>query len=382
MIINNSLPKILFVVNSDSFFVSHRLPIALKAQKEGFEVHVLAGLSDECKEIHNHKFKIYKLNLKKTSINPISFWKSFYQVIRVLFLVRPDILHLITVKPIIWGGLAANLLKPKCVVASVTGLGQIHRDKRVSSKFIKKIIEILYRIAYSNKLNRFFIFQNNYDKNYIKKLLKISEDKIIMTNGAGVYLHKYKPKPFPENEPVFLFASRLLKAKGVLDFIEAANLVNNAKFIIAGKYDPINRDSIEKKILDKAINSGKVKYLGYVENISKLINQSSVVVLPSYYGEGLPKILIEASACGRPVITTELPGCQDAIINRKTGYFVKPKSAVNLAKKINIFIKNPERIIAMGKESRRLAEKKFDINEVIKKHMILYKSFLNESKNI
>ena len=376
------MPKILFVVNDDSFFISHRIQLAINAQKEGFDVHILTGLSNESNEIYNFKFHIYKLNQKNTSINPISFFNSFVKVIRVLFYLKPEVLHLITVKPIIWGGLATKFFNPKIVIASVTGLGQVYKDKRISSYLIKKIIDFLYLIAYKTKENKFFIFQNKYDMNYIKKLLKIDNRKIIMTNGAGVFLDEYKPKPLPKKEPVFLFASRLLKAKGVLDFIEAANLVENAKFIIAGKFDPLNRDSINKKILQEVIQKGKVKYVGYIDNICEIINNSSVVVLPSYYGEGLPKILIEASACGRPIITTNIPGCKDSIVNGKTGYFVKARSPRNLAKKFNLFINKPEKIHLMGKESRKLAEKKFDINEVIKKHMILYKSYLKDPKNI
>ncbi len=371
------MPKILFVVNSDSFFVSHRLPIAISAQKEGFEIHILTGLSNECKDIYKHQFKIHKLNLNKTSINPLSFCRSFVKVISTLLMIKPEILHLITVKPIIWGGLATKLFNPKVVIASVTGLGQIHTDHRFSSIIIKKIIEILYIFSYSNQRNKFFIFQNKYDNIYIKRLLKLKEDKIIMTNGAGVYLDQFKPMPFPKGKPVFLFAARLLKAKGVLNFIEAASFISNAQFIIAGKLDPHNRDSIDKRILYKAINEQKVKYYGYIKDISKLISQSSVVVLPSYYGEGLPKILIEASACGRAIITTNLPGCKDAVVEGRTGFFTKAKSSENLAQKINIFINNPELIISMGNESRKLAERKFDINEVIKKHILLYKSFLN-----
>ena len=369
--------KILFVVNDDSFFVSHRLPLAINAQKEGFEVHILSGISSQSSAIYNYQFKVHKLNFKKTSVNPTKFWKSLCKVIKVLKSIKPDVLHLITVKPIIWGGFASKIFKPKVVIASVTGLGQIYRDNRFSSFLIRKIIEIMYRIAYSEKSNKFFIFQNSHDKSYIKELLKLHNDKIIMTKGSGIYLNEYKCKPFPKGEPVFLFASRLLKAKGVLDFIEAASFVKNAKFLIAGKFDPSNRDSIDKRILDKFLADGKIKYLGYIEDICNLINQSSVVVLPSYYGEGLPKILIEAAACGRPIITTNLPGCKDTIINGKSGYFIPAQSPKSLADKMNIFVNYPEKIISMGNESRKFAEKKFDINEVIKKHMLVYKSFLN-----
>ena len=369
--------KILFIVNDDSFFVSHRLPLAINAQKEGFEVHILSSISNECSEIYNHQFKINKLNLEKTSINPINFLKSLYKVIKTLINVKPDVLHLITLKPIIWGGLASKIFNPKVVIASVTGLGQIYSDHKLSSLLIKKLIEILYRIAFSEKSNKYFIFQNKYDKKYIQKLLKLDSNKITITNGAGVYLNHYKSEPFPKGEPVFLFASRLLKAKGVLEFIDAANFVKNAKFLIAGKFDPLNRDSIDKKNLDRFIDEGKIKYLGYIEDICKLINQSSVIVLPSYYGEGLPKILIEASACGRPIITTNLPGCKDTVIDKLSGYLIPARSPKILAEKMNTFVKYPGIIITMGRESRKLAEKKFDINEVIKKHMILYKSFLN-----
>lgn len=376
------MPKILFIVNSDSFFISHRLPIALSAQKHGFKVSILTGSSGECREIYEHGFDVYELNLRKTSINPINFLKGFLKVLKVMHIVKPDILHLITLKPIIMGGLASKIFKPKVLIASITGLGQVYTDKRFSSFLIKKIIETVYRIAYSDLKNKFFIFQNKYDMKYIKRLLKLSKEKIIMTNGAGVFLDQYKPGTFPTNKPVFLFASRLLNAKGVLEFIKASYFVKEAKFIIAGEYDPNNRDSLDKKILDKAIKDGNVIYSGYIKDISELINKSSVVILPSYYGEGLPKILIEAAACGRPIITTNLPGCQETIVKGESGFFTKAKSYKNLIKKINIFVDNPKIIRTMGSKSRVLAEEKFDINVVIQKHMILYKSFLNEPNKI
>ena len=127
------MPRILFIVNNDSFFLSHRLPLAINAQKEGFEVHILTGLSNESNDIYNYQFNIYKLNIRKTSINPLSFINSFLRVVRVLINVKPDVLHLITSKPMIWGGLASKIFKPKVVVSSVTGLGQVYAGKRLSS---------------------------------------------------------------------------------------------------------------------------------------------------------------------------------------------------------------------------------------------------------
>ena len=370
------MQKILFIVNSDSFFVSHRLPIAIEAQKLGFQVHILSVLSKECKEIHKYNFRIFSLDLKKTSTNPFNFSFSFLRVLQVIYKVKPDIIHLITVKPIIWGGLASKLFKQKALIASVTGLGQIYSSKNIISRILKKIIEILYKVSYSNKENKYFIFQNKYDKKYIQNLINISDENITMTNGAGVNLNFYQPSSLPKGTTRVLFASRLLKAKGTLDFIKAAKLVTNAQFLLAGEYDSQNRDSIKGSILQEAIQEGIIKYIGFVSDIRELISESSIVVLPSYYGEGLPKVLIEAAATGRPIITTNTPGCKDSIIDGVSGYLVDIKSPDQIASKVNYLIENPQKMIEMGIEARKLAEIKFDIKEVINKHMMLYQSLI------
>ena len=176
---------------------------------------------------------------------------------------------------------------------------------------------------------------------------------------------------------IFLFASRLLKSKGLIEFIKSAENIKEAEFQIAGKFDYGNDDCVLPDIINNAVVNGSVKFLGQIEDMERIINASDVVVLPSYYGEGVPKILIEAAACGKAIITTDHPGCRDAIINNLSGILVKPRSQKDLEKGIGYLLQNRDLINAMGMEGRKLAIKKFNILDVIKKHIDIYYKILN-----
>lgn len=363
--------KILFLVNTDWFFVSHRLPIALEAKLRGHEIHVGCVKSNSYKKIQSKGIKVHNLKLDRSSLNPFKIINSFISIFSLILKVRPNIVHSITIKPVILGGIATRFFKNTKFVASISGLGYIFSNRNHKSFLKIFIVKLLYKIALNHK-NLKIIFQNEYDKETILKLCKISNVSSLLIKGSGVDLKKYKFKPIPEGKPIILFASRLLISKGIREFVSSAKYNPNLNFVVAGKLDEGNPEVISKEELISWEAQGIIKYIGFQKDIINLISKSSIVVLPSFYGEGLPKILIEAAALGRPIITTDHPGCRDAILNNKSGILVPIKDVKALSESIKELICNPEKMKFMGLEARKFADENFDIKKVIKMHMKVY----------
>ena len=281
---------------------------------------------------------------------------------------------MVTIKPIFFGSLIAHFFSKLSLVISISGLGYIFSDKGLSSNINKMIISILYKLAFNQKRIK-VIFQNKDDKEKLTKITKLSKKDTILIPGSGIDLKKFRPRG-NKDKKIVLFASRLLISKGIKDFIDSSKYVSDAKFVVSGKFDFDNPDCIDPAYIYENQEKGLLEYWGENEDMEKIINKSSVVVLPSYYGEGLPKILIEAAACGKPIVTTNHPGCREAIINRKTGFIVPIKNPLILSKYIKKILDNNELRINMGKEARILAKRKFSIDKVVEKHLNIYSSII------
>ena len=240
-------------------------------------------------------------------------------------------------------------------------------------------MSILYRGALGNS-NQAIIFQNKDDRDQLSKLVPGVSSISITIPGSGVDLSKFILKPASLGFPIVMLASRLLKEKGVYEFVKAAELVNqqkkNARFLIVGNTDHLNPSSVRKTELDYWQDKGIIEWIGWSDGMQDIISTAAIVALPSYYGEGLPKILIEAAACGRAVVTTDHPGCRDAIQEGETGLLVPVKDANALACAIKLLLDNPQRCADMGRAGRKRAEEIFDLNMVVEKHIEIYEELL------
>ncbi len=363
--------KILYVVNVDWFFISHRLPIAIEAKKRNYDIYVATKLTKYKEKLIAQGFKVHDLKLNRKSENPLEIIYSLFNLLKIIYKVNPDIIHAITIKPILLSGLAGFLFKKIKFIYAISGLGFTFSSKGLKSEIRRFLILSFYRIILINK-NFKIIFQNKSDMNQISKVTFLNSQNSFIINGSGINLKEFKPSEFNKNNFNVLLASRLLYSKGIKDFIDASKLVTGASFSIAGSFDLENKDCIPEDIFYKWIDDSNVKYLGDVKNMSQLINKNNIIVLPSFYGEGLPKILIEASACGRAIITTNNPGCRDAIENNITGILIPPQDANALAKAIQKLVNNPRLCKKMGRKGRLLAEKKYDINKIVEKHLYIY----------
>ena len=373
---SSSKKRILFFVNVDWFFLSHRLPIALEALENGYEVHVATTITDSANILKFKDIKVHPITIQRSGANIYNLLVNLVKIFLIIRRVKPDILHAITIKPILLSGLVRIFYKRLPFISSISGLGITFNSPGFFSRVRLLIINIFYRLSFSGE-NLVVIFQNNNDMQRIDKLCNLSNSSKILIPGSGVDLNLYKPENIIVKPPLLLFASRLLISKGILEFVAAAKHIKSARFVVVGMLDEDSPDCVEKHRLQEWIDKGIIEYWGHKTNMNEIINKSSVVVLPSYYGEGLPKILIEAAACGKPVITTDHPGCRDAIISNKTGILIPKKDPNSLIRSIKYILSSEDKCYRMGIASRELAEKKFDIRNVIKSHLEIYKYYAN-----
>ena len=298
-----------------------------------------------------------------TSIGILENLKTFWRIKKLIKSVKPDVVFLGNVKPNIYGGIAAHRCGIKNIYGLISGLGYAFVDEPgFKRSLVKRICLFLYKHSFKHFTHVFF--QNNDDRNLFLQKHVVKEESSSVVAGTGVDLATFTPQPFPE-KTTFFMAARLIKEKGVFHFVEATKRLKDrypdVEFVLGGNIDS-NPSAITQKQLEDC--SHFVKYIGYIKNMSEAMAKCSVFVYPSYYREGVPRTLLEALACGRPVITTENVGCREAVVDGDNGYKIAIKDTEALAKAMENFITNASNISIMGNNSRRLAENKFDIHRV------------------
>lgn len=375
---------LLFVVNSPDFFISHRLPLALAAREAGFNVHVATGPGGGAKQIEDQGLAHHVIPLSRSGRNPFAELRSLWSIFRLMRAIKPNLVHLVTIKPVLYGGLMARIARVPAVVVAISGLGSIFVSHDRRSVWLREAIKRVYRLALGHPNIR-VIFQNSDDRSVLVDVGAINNNQTELIKGSGVELSEYPVIPEPMDEPVITFASRLLKDKGVTEFVDAARILLakniRAKFWLVGSPDPGNPTSVTEEQIAEWRQEGIVDPMGFRTDIADLFVKSNVVVLPSYYGEGLPKVLIEAAACARSVVTTDHPGCRDAIEAGKTGLLVPVRDATALADAIQSLINDSIGRQKMGAAGRALAEREFAIGKVVETHLRIYQELLADGEN-
>lgn len=366
--------KLLFVVNVDWFFVSHRLPIALAAQQQGYEIHLACGFTDQSEYLSSLGFKLHPLALSRSGTRLWDELGTFNSIYSVLRKVKPDIAHFVTIKPVLYGGLASRLLGIRQRVASIAGLGYIFIARGAKASLLRFFVSLMYRLALrSNKTK--VIFQNPDDKQLLLNIGAITPEQVVLIRGSGVDVTSYQMQPEPTDIPVVMLVARLLIDKGVLEFVAAAKQINEqsvrVRMVLVGDADNGNPKSVTVEQIDQWVAQGFIEHWGYQKDINATMAKANIVVLPSYR-EGLPKCLIEAAACGRAVITTDVPGCRDAITPGVTGLLVPVKEVSGLVQAIERLVKDAALRQQMAAAGRLLAEQAFDIRNVVAKHLEIY----------
>lgn len=371
--------KLAIVVNSPDFFLSHRLAIALAAQKDGWDVHIVSADGKAVDRIIRYGFSHNEIPFSRSGQNPLCELKTLFYLFFTLKNIKPDVVHLVTIKPVLYGGIVARVMGIKGVVAAISGMGTIFISQGFSSKIRRSLVFGFYRLALGSH-NQKIIFQNGSDRDKLVELCNVPIHKVVMIRGSGVDLKMYPFMPEPDGVIIVVLVARLLKDKGVLEFIEAARLLGErnvpVKMRIIGDIDKGNPTSITERELDSFRSIPNIEVLGFRKDVAEQYARSHIACLPSYR-EGLPKCLIEAAACGRAVVTTDVPGCRDAVVPDITGLLVPPKNSTALADAIQFLIKNPEKRKKMGMEGRKLAEQEFRIESVVSQHLRIYRELLD-----
>jgi glycosyltransferase involved in cell wall biosynthesis len=371
--------KIIFLVNVDWFFISHRLPIALKAKEDGYEVHLACNFTEHYDYLSGLGLVLHQISFDRSGSGLLHELKTLQSIRRVFKKIKPDLVHAVTIKPVLYGGIAARTTRIKRMVFAVSGLGLVFVADGLGAKVRRWLVGRMYQFAINVK-NSKVIFQNPVDKKVLQEAVSLPESKCEMIRGSGADLTTYNVEPEP-NVISVVMAARLLREKGVYQFVDAARTLKqrgvDVTFKLVGEPDPGNPNTVTMQELDLWRNEGCIELLGFRQDINQVFAQSNIVVLPSFYGEGLPKVLIEAAACGRAVVTTENPGCLEAIEVNQTGFAVPIKDSIALADAIEKLVVDAELRMQFGKAGRQLAEREFDVDSVVKKHLLIYQDLLN-----
>lgn len=303
--------------------------------------------------------------MRRSAIDPVSDLRYVLTLRRWLSKERPDLVLTYTAKPVVFGSLAAKSAGVPKVCSMITGLGYVFAGTSMRQVLIRKVLMALYRLTLAR--NDVVFFQNPDDMKLLASSGVLGNARPVLIPGSGVDLAHFSPAP-PVTEPmVFLLIARLLREKGVYEFIEAAHTLKSrypqVRFVLVGAIDN-HPSAIPREHLDQWVEEGLIEYTGWLEDVRPAIRASSVYVLPSYYREGTPRSILEAMAMARPVITTDTPGCRDTVIHGKTGLLVPPRDSDALASAMETFILRPELVAAMGEQSRKLAEERYDVHKV------------------
>ncbi|MCG9790062.1 glycosyltransferase family 4 protein [Vibrio mediterranei] len=372
--------KIVYFINVDWYFHLHWLDRALYFQSLGFDIHVVSDFSSEdfTSNLRSKGITCHHFSIKRNSVNFVREFMTICRLKQVMKSLDPDFIHSITVKPNIYTGILNRLFFHKPIVYSVTGLGAVFSSNSLKFRVVKVIITLLYKFI-SNRESR-FIFENSEDHELFCELgiLKYRNGRVI--KGAGIDLVRFSPSNPPRNKSI-LFGARLLEEKGLGYLIDAKRCLEKQgiKFTlnVAGIIDKDVSSAIPLSRLDSWSKNGDINWLGDVKDMPKLIKENDIVCLPTTYGEGVPRILIEAASCQRAIITTDVVGCREIVSNNVNGLLAKPKDVVSLANCLTILLASDEKISEFGIKGRKKVEDEFSQEIVFAKTLKVYDELSN-----
>lgn len=377
------MPRLLILISSGPFFLSHRLPIALAAQEAGFEVTVACPQDDSAKTIRAHGFGYVPFAMRRRGATPFSELNTLVGMTRAIHKVRPDVIHFVTSKPIIYGGFVARLLGI-AAVSSISGLGYVFIGKGLKLAAMRALVVLGYRFSLSRRRS-IAIFQNHSDLALFQKLGILKRGSFRLIPGSGVDLDAIHPAPLPEGPTVVALPARLLRDKGVEEFVEAARILRRegvaCVFRLIGDPDPGNPTSVSAGELAAWQAEGVVEHRPYTRDIGGELAQCHIVALPSYR-EGFPKTLIDAAAAGRACATSDVPGCRDAIIPGETGILFPARDGRAIAESMRSLIESRQLQASMGRAARAHAEAQFAIVEVVRQNMAIYRELASTSARL
>lgn len=368
-------PKLLYLITEDWFFCSHFIERAVAARDAGFDVVVATRVKDHGAIIRAAGLSLVNIDFERRSLNLFNELWTVLAIWRVLRLERPDLVHQIALKPILYGTLSAKLVGIRAVVNAPVGMGYIFTSSERKARLLKPFTRLGLKWLLNPPGSR-VVFENGDDLNAMVSAGSVRSSAAVLIRGAGIDLERFKVTEEPAGSPRVILVARMLRDKGVYEFVEAARVLKyrgvQANFCLVGPPDEGNPASIAQAQLEAWHSEGIVECLGQRSDIPELLATSHVVCLPSYR-EGLPKSLLEALAAGRAIVTTDVPGCRETVSDGDNGLLVPAQDVDALADALQRLIEDGSLRKAMGLAGRRLAEREFSLEKVVSAHMALYR---------
>jgi glycosyltransferase involved in cell wall biosynthesis len=371
-------PRLLYLVTEDWYFCSHRLPLALAARDSGFAVTVATRVRAHGALIRKAGLELIPLRLRRRSHNPLSELRAMGEILEVYRRCRPDIAHHVALKPVLYGSLAARLARVPHVVNALAGLGYVFSSDDIRARVLRPAIEAGYRFLLNQRGSR-LIAQNPDDLALLVSRGMIEAGRARLIRGSGVDLARFRPCPEPPGIPLVVLPARMLRDKGVEEFVAAARLLKSrgvqARFALVGDADAENPAALSEAKLQAWDKEKVVEYWGWQEDMAEVFAACHIVCLPSYR-EGLPKALIEAAACARPVVTCDVPGCREVVQHQENGLLVPPRNSAALAEALARLVSDPRLRERMGERGRVLAVERFSLQSMVDSTLQLYRELL------
>jgi glycosyltransferase involved in cell wall biosynthesis len=374
-----SVTRVLFVDNQVVDFLQYRMVLACKLREAGFDIHVAVPQEPGLKDIVSQGIPVHVFYMRRKSTRLLDELRCLISLLRLYRKLRPTLVHHFSLKPTLYGGISARVSGVPAAVSTLTGLGYAFTARSVKMRTLQSMIAVALRCSFRHQNHR-VIFQNPYDRDDFLTSGIVPGERAVLTNGSGVDLSVFTPEPEPHGLPVVLMASRLLWEKGVVEFVSAARALRlrgtQARFVLVGEPDYGHPSAVPVTKIREWRDAGDVEWLGWRNDIAGLIARSHIVCLPSYYGEGVPRILIEAAASGRPIIGADFPGCREIIRNGQNGLLVPPRDVEALTGAIAQLLESPELRAAMGTRGREIVASGFSLESVIEANIAVYRSLL------
>jgi glycosyltransferase involved in cell wall biosynthesis len=371
--------RVLFVVASDWYFYCHRLPLATRLAAAGYDVHVATPLGRFREKIEDAGIKHTSIPFDRQGRNPFADVRTVSALVRLYRELRPDVVHHVAIKPIVYGSLAARLTRIPAVVNAMPGMGYVFLSKQLLSRTIRPGVMAAYKLLV-NAPNSRVILQNPDDLERWVSWGVMRRDRIALIRGAGVDTSHFTPTEEPSGTPLVILPARLLFDKGVGEFVEAARQLRArgvaVRMALVGEGDPGNPASVAPKDLRAWADEGIIELFGWRDDMREVIREAHVVCLPSY-GEGLPKALLEAAACGRAIVATDVPGCREIVTHEDNGILVPVRDATSLARAIERVVSDRDLRRRMGERGRTRALEEFSVDIVADATLKLYADLLN-----
>lgn len=366
--------KILLTANTDWYLYNFRLSLAAFLRSRGAEVVMVCPQGEFTPRLQAEGFRCAAWQVSRQGANLVSELRSILSLRQILREEQPDLMHNHTIKPVLYGTWAASYLAGPAVVNSITGRGYVFLSDERKARWLRPWVRLLYRLVLRRPRCE-IIFENEADRQYFLNQRLAAPAHAWLVRSVGVDVERFSPRPEPEGEALVLQASRMLWDKGVGDFVQAARMLRpnlKARFVLCGQPDPGNPASIPEETLRAWVQEGAVEWWGFREDMPQVYASASVVCLPTTYGEGVPTVLIEAAACGRALVASDIPGCREVISPGENGLLVKPADPAALAAAVRVLVEDGALRARLGQAARQTAVQRFSSQRVHEETWAVY----------